>query len=215
MIEPEVLCREIYQETRGIYSTAVSQLGAAALGFRILYGPPLLSAPCLFLGFQPGGNAKDAAIGLAEGHHDSWPLRSDYATANWSLARQMRSIWSEELIERCPGLNAIFFRSPSMKAWTQLPREVREKLESFSQERARSIVDALDPQRIIVIGFGTFDRLGGLGGPGSRGDRDRPLTKQGELWGRPATAVLHLSGARISRTDRDRLRGHFRTEASS
>ena len=43
------LCRQVYLESTEYYETKVSQIGAAALGFAILYGLPLLNPDTLFL----------------------------------------------------------------------------------------------------------------------------------------------------------------------
>jgi hypothetical protein len=212
--DPEAVCRAIYDETRHLYADVVSDLGPAGLGFRILYGPPIVGAPYLFIGYQPGGKARDAIDGLAAGHHNGWPVRSDFATAPWRLASEMRRIWGTELIDSCPGLNAIFFRSTTMKDWRQLPPALRERLEDFSRERVRRIVEVLDPRHLIVIGLGTFNMLT-AGDPIVCGATGRILAKCGELWGRPATGIVHLSGSRISRADRAILQAHFAAKHSS
>lgn len=213
MSDPETICRKVYQETAALYDEVRPQLGAAALGFRVLYGPPTVGAPFLFLGYQPGGGEAYAKQGLAEGHHDGWPDRSDYETAPWPLATQIRHVWGARVVG-CPGLNAIFFRSPSVRAWNSIHKELRARLEAFSLKAAQRITDVLEPEQIIIIGLVTFDRLT-RGEPILRGDRNRVLAKQGSLWGRKAIGVAHLSGSRLSRADRDRLRNHFATEISN
>ncbi|MFC3692130.1 hypothetical protein [Chenggangzhangella methanolivorans] len=126
----DTLCQNIYDETRSFYASVKDELADAALGFRILYGPPMIGAPLLFLGYQPGGKKIEDVQ-----HHESWPQESDYAVKPWPLTRQIRSVFGPERTARSTGLNAIFFRAPSVKAWMKLPTPLRLKLETFSAER--------------------------------------------------------------------------------
>lgn len=152
--EAEDICRGVYIDTRNYYRQCEESLGKDALGFRILYGPPLVNAPFLFLGYQPGGRAIDCAE-----HHETWPETCDYATQNWPLAKQVRTIWGADVVARCTGLNAIFFRAPSIAAWRRIAKPLRENLEIFSRHNAERIVRALRPECLIVIGLRTFDWL--------------------------------------------------------
>ena len=127
------------------------------------------------------------------------PLECGYATEKWLLAKRMQRIWGADLLSRCTGLNAIFFRARTASNWSRLDRSLRERLEAFCHERAAEIVRLLEPKRIVVIGLHTFDRFG----PGEvvlRNDR-RVLLKEGSVWGYPATGVIHLSGARPNRSE--------------
>lgn len=195
------ICAAVYEETQRYYGAKAPYMADAALGFRILYGPPIVDAPILFIGFQPGGSSIED-----DSHHRTWPAECHYATSSWPLARRMRAIWTAETLALCTGLNAIFFRASSVQSWRALPRPLRLELEAFSLTRAERIVRALSPQRIVVIGLATFDRLtiGNVVPLGS----DRTLMKQGLLWGAPTTGVIHLSGARVS-SDEIRLIANY------
>ncbi|GBQ09651.1 hypothetical protein [Komagataeibacter rhaeticus] len=201
--EAKNICQNIYEETRKYYSEITETLGEHALGFRILYGPPVVDAPFLFIGYQPGGRGIDCAA-----HHNTWPEVSDYVTQNWPLAKQVRSIWGLDVVERCTGLNVIFFRAPSVAAWNKIAKPLRQKLENFSRQHTEQIVRALRPKCLIVIGLGTFDWLT-EGKPSLYGEKGRVLTRKGTLWNCEAIGTVHLSGSRISRADREHLRAYF------
>lgn len=203
----EQVCRKVYEETRVFYAEKAPQLGDAAYGFRVLYGPPLTNAPILFIGFQPGGSTQSAEQGLKDGEHEGWPMRCEYAVAPWRLASRLREIWDIPTLERCTGLNAIFFRAPSITAWNGISPKLRSEIEAFSLARAARVTRALAPQRIVIIGLGTFDRLT-RGYPELVSDH-RVLVKRGELWGAPAFGIVHVSGARVSRNDIAKLKGYF------
>jgi hypothetical protein len=203
MRDAEATCRAIYVEARQQYADVESQLGSSALGFRVLYGPPTIGAPYLFMGYQPGGREIENIR-----HHESWPEQCDYATEKWLLAKKVRFVWGDDIVARCTGLNAIFFRAPSIKAWLRIPKQLRGKLEEFSLLRARTIVNALQPKQLVLIGLGTFDRLL-VGEARLVRDRGRVLAKEGNLWGHPAIGLAHLSGSRISAADLERLRTLF------
>ena len=189
----ETLCRRIYDETRCFYDEKVSALRAADAdhGFRILYGPPTVNAPILFLAYQPGG---DRSHHRPE-EHKCWPQECDYATQPWLLARRMQQIWSLPALERSTGLNVVFFRSPRMHIWNDVPRPLRKDLEQFSYPRAEQIVRELKPNILVVIGLSTF--------PGTnkwsiklQNEKGRVLIRRDELWGIPAYAVIHLCAPR-------------------
>ncbi|MFK8254048.1 hypothetical protein [Ancylobacter terrae] len=198
------LSRTIYEETKALYERVAEDMGCHALGYRILYGPPIEGAKILFLGHQPGGASQTAGAFCPGGEHLVWPETSDYACASWRLAKCLQSIWPKELLAECTGTNINFFRAPSIARWRSLKSDVRRELESFSRSRCEALVRALGPERIIVIGMATFDSIAD-GSPCLVGDKNRVLARAGQLWDVPAIGVVHLSGARISRVDRMRL----------
>jgi hypothetical protein len=201
LTDKEEICREIYKETQSFYGQMAPLLGSAALGFRVLYGPPILHAPFLFIGNQPGGRAESVE------DHDGWPRRCDYAVAEWPLAKRMRQIWHIDLLERCTGLNANFFRAPSVRSWRSLDARLRQDCEAFSQQRAYRILKTLAPKRIVVIGLETFSLL--THGDPVLSNGSRVLVKRGELCGVEAFGVIHLSGARTSRSEVEMISGFF------
>lgn len=202
------VCR-IYADTKEFYEkTIVPQLKSAALGFRVLYGPPVINAPYLFLGYQPGGGTKD----FDESQHIRWPEKCVYASRCWPLAKQICLIWDKALVEQCTGLNAIFFRSPNIKAWKSLKSGIREPAEQFSLLKAEKLIRLLRPQRIVIVGLGTVDMLPLKHSKTvfmSAKGRPRRVLVKGELWGLPAFGIIHLSGARLSKDDMCRLKNFF------
>lgn len=106
------------------------------------------------------------------------------------------------------GLNAIFLRCPNISEYTKnLDTETREKVERFCLERVHRIIDAIDPRKIVTIGFSTL-KLFGETKPRAINAKGRVLTREGRIGGRGAIAMLHLSGARISKEDRVRIRNN-------
>ena len=203
MNDPETVCRQIYSETAQLYASLTPRLGAAALGFRVLYGPPIVEAPFLFVGYQPGGKVSTAELG----HHDSWPSYCDYARADWHLAKRIRDVWGKARVERCTGLNAIFFRAPTATDWEKVDATTKAEVKQFSISAAERITRAVRPKSIVVIGLGTFDML--TEGSVVLQNGTRTLVRQGKLWGAPAYGVIHLSGAWVSRVDLEALKAFF------
>ena len=103
-------------ETKAFYGTIADR--CENQGFQIVYGPPFVEAPVFFIGYQPGPGLKSPEEERRYGSEDGWvsglggPSRCEYATENWALAKNMRLMFPQELLERCVGLNAIFVRSP-------------------------------------------------------------------------------------------------------
>jgi hypothetical protein len=206
MGDPAEICREIYKEMKSFYGSDIHE--SCHFGFKILYGPPLFQAPVLFIGYQPGGGIEDYRRELEIGAHDSWPQRNEYAdeTRTWTLARNMRAMFGKAFLESCVGLNAIFIRSPSIQCYeASVDRNVRLTIQQFCFHRVLRIIDALQPQRIVVIGLGTL-ALFGEGQPDLISEKGLALTRVGEILGRKALAVQHLSAVRISSANRIRIR---------
>jgi hypothetical protein len=179
----------IYSETAKLYAEIEPQLNGAAHGYKVLYGPPLLRPPLFFLGLQVGGVAQ-AERGNEQ---ESWPVVTEYAVADWALAQKLRDIFNDvEFLKTCTGTNANFFRAPSDKIYrATVPADLRERCEEFSRVRAWQLLKAINPYKIVVIGFDVLEKL----------KVDRQFVRSGEgvqhgeLWGYPAIAVWHLTGA--------------------
>lgn len=92
-------CQLLYSETAKLYRDLAPQMGKNAFGYKILYGPPRMGAPILFVGDQPGGGASDSEAGEEAGEHDRWPEHCEYGFERWRLAKQMRAIWSANVID--------------------------------------------------------------------------------------------------------------------
>ena len=203
-METETICRDIYRETRAFYASKKIPLGSAAQGFRILYGPPIANAPYIFVGYQPGGVLVDAL----PDEHDTWPAEFDYTYEKWPLAVYARETWGLSVLKQCTALNSIFFRARSIDEWQHVSRSLRDEIERFCRSRAERIVRALRPHRIVVVGMNTFHDLTNGGDISLKSDK-RVLVKTDFLWGTPVYGIIHLSGARISRVDRDKLAAYF------
>jgi hypothetical protein len=201
----ELTARQVYAEAADLFGHLAPP---PAYGFKVLYGPPLYRPPILFVGYQPGGSAP-------EGYNDRWPPVCQYATENWALAVKMRQLFGRELLERCCGVNAIFIRSPSMREYRRdYSRQVRAEVASFCLDRVASLVRAIEPVNLVVIGHGTL-RLFGSTEAALRSATGRVLIRTGRVAGRPALAVLHLTGARISLQDLVAVRAEVLSSTNS
>ncbi len=82
----EAACRAIYQSTRSFIKGIAPRIGAANLGFKMLYGPPVVEPPILFIGYQPGGEKES----MIESEHQGWPEACEYDGTYQKLNRQLR-----------------------------------------------------------------------------------------------------------------------------
>jgi hypothetical protein len=193
----ESIAREVYQETKAFYDNRMLQLGDADYGFKILYAPPKQKAPILFIGYQPGGGAKDRN----DKEHVEWPNQCEYAVKEWKLAKKMQKVWGATQLAHCTGLNTFFFRSPSDRVWKSVPRPLRKEMEDFCREKVDKLVQALEPRRIVFIGLGNFNQTIKNASDALRGEgNDQLLIRAGYFDDIPAYGVLHLSGARIRKS---------------
>ena len=85
-------------------------------------------------------------------------------------------------------------------------KSVREDIESFCRSRVFKIIEAIDPLKIVIIGFKTqelFDKPW----PVDLKKEKQALIRIGEVAGRPAIATTHLTGSRgLNAADLGRIR---------
>jgi len=168
------------------------------------------------MGYQPGGGS--------EAHHQYLHCQENPPDTLEYLNRGQERLWDEiaalinddQLLKNCVGMNAIFFRSPTIRAWRNIDPHLRANLTQFSLDSTRSIVEAMRPRLIIMIGFATMYLF-----------RPRPtcadlytvdnrvLVKSSELFDIPALAVLHLTGAWIRQPHRVALRKFIRAQITT
>lgn len=203
----QATCADIYRKTAAFYAPLAPHLGDSAFGYKILYSPPIVDAPYLFIGFQPGGGQPDADAGKKAGERTGWPTENEYATASWKLAVKARRLWGEKTLRASVGLNYNFFRSPNRKAWGRLPAYWCDLAEDFSRVHCKAMIDALRPRRIVIFGLHSAPEFN-PGGDTLRTETRR-LVQEGRLWGYPAHAVIHPSGARLSATDDELISRYF------
>jgi hypothetical protein len=212
----EEICRSIYDETATFYKRKAPRVAGEDLGYRILYGPPVVHPGYLFLGDQPGGRGTDS---VRTDQLQGCPTECEYGLdkrelrkAGWKstkLAVNMQKIWGVPVLKKSTGLNAIFFRAPRDE-WPRLETGLRIELEKFSLERARRIIEILQPKRLVVIGFKTFRPLATSAHRQVEVWRNgRSLVERSEIWGVPAFGVIHLSGAHLSGADFDAIKAYF------
>ena len=170
-------------------------------GYHIMYGPLNSRPPILFVGYQPGGNQRTADHCL--GKPDSVPPKiCYYATEDWPLASWMKQMWGKAYLERCTGLNAIFFRSPKIAVYEkEVSRDVRQSAAEFCLPRVERMINAIEPRGVVFIGLQSL-KLFGETKVELTNSKGRTLVESGRIGAIGAYSTLHLSGARISSVDR-------------
>jgi hypothetical protein len=193
-IATDEFCRGVYPKTKYFFN----QNGVVPkLGFKILNGPPIRNAPYLFIGYQPGGREEDHEKEAKKGTDKGWPEICEYATeTQWKLVRKMQQVFEIEVLKKCVGTNMIFLRYPNAIEYKRDVGSKRKVIEKFCKDRVCEIVEAIDPQRIVTIGFDALQMFGPAV-PEPLKNR-RTLTKIGKICGRDAIGIIHLGGAWIS-----------------
>ena len=210
MASPEEAAAAIYLRTKQFLYEDTSKQVSQRLkkcGFQVLMGPPHLNAPLLFLGYQPGKGCKTALEEREYGSEDRWPDVCEYATEHWRLAQRLQDIFDESVLRGSVGLNAIFVRADSIATYeTSFDSSVRRKIEALCLSCVKEIVCAVQPKKVVVIGFSTLKLLS----PATWSDhcrnlKGRVLIRRGSVFGYDAVGVLHLTGARMSKADRQTI----------
>ena len=204
------------RDLRDIYEKAASQpelkKSLDLFGFKIFNSPPVSRPEILFIGYQPGGGDAEWRYERSRESHKIWPSEVEYRVASWALAVNIREIFSNTEVDlrKTVGMNALFVRAPSVEVFkSKFSKLERDNIKNFCIEEAKSIVKFLQPKIIVAIGLGTLD-LFGKSKPDLVGARNRQLAATGSIEGIKTLGVIHLTGARISKLDRESLYNHIR-----
>ena len=201
----EATCLEIYCEARDYFDQYAAL--PKYYGFNILQGPPIVRPPILFIGYQPGGDHNEGERERLRGGEMKWAPTCANATGSWPLSRKLQGMFTRPYLEKCVGMNALFLRSPNIESYeNDFDKTVRVVIESFCLTRVFKMIEAIDPLKIVIIGFRTqelFDKPW----PVDLKNEKQALTRIGEVAGRPAIAATHLTGSRgLNAADLSRIR---------
>jgi hypothetical protein len=197
---------QMYDELAKFYAQIAPAMRGHAMGARILMSRPLVRPRVMFIAYQPGqskGFESDCRCDL------TWPDKNEYATCSWPLAKRVQGIVDANLLEAHTVVtNVNFFRAPSKKCWACVPQTPRRQAEQFSLQRVSVLIQELQPQAIVAIGFDVFDALRPTKkevkhSRKTSNDRTDRVVATGEVEGCPVVGTLHLSGAQMSKGDRD------------
>lgn len=206
---PEI--RALYAEAGEFFTGIERRLkdaGRPFYGFKLLNAPPVHRPEYFFVGYQPGGGAAAHEHELKLGSHLHWPDAPEFVTAAWDLASRMQFVFGNGVLAGSMGSNVIFLRWPNVRDYRrEVPTDIRKVVEDFSRRMLGEIMAAVDPRRVVSIGFDAL--RGSPTTPDLRSPIGRVLTRRGMLCGREAIGMLHLTGCRISNADRLAIKGRF------
>jgi hypothetical protein len=190
-VEDRIL--DIYVRADAQYKQLAPSLGSAALGYEVLYGPPIVDAPALFIGYQPGGSKPGEPLPTISGPggRSPWPDTCEYAAGSFCLARKLQVAFGADFLRRCTGMNAIFLRAPSQTAYKTVPISIRTEFEALSIAANQHVVTLLRPRIIVTIGFSTLNLFGSKSNDVVKRADGRALVAEGAITSVPALAMWH------------------------
>jgi hypothetical protein len=173
-------CQKAYKDARDFFAPYSDR--SSYCGFKILQGPPIFHTPLLIVAYQPGGNREEGKAERDRGCEDGWMPTCAIAHEPWPLSRKLQAIFSVPFLERCVGMNAIFWRSPGVKAFKGgLSRTERAEVQDFCKTCTLELIQAIDPKRILIVGFGTQELFSGQRWPAEIKDRKgKDLIRRGQ-----------------------------------
>ena len=218
----ENLTKEIYLEWKNNWPSWEP-------GFATFFSPVTAYPELMIISLQPGGNGdidkgdfKKAKNDFETGNF-KLPPTNGYANKDTVMARAIAKLFGDgkKLLENSVAFPLIFFRAPNIGKWKKLPRKDRMKMEEFSLTKAKEIIKKLRPQRILVVGMDTYDKLKNKLDLKNekilrtRNRKNNPrMIVNAKYAGHEIFAVIHLSGkwSRPNNAEMDKLREWFNEE---
>lgn len=211
----EATCRSAYTDIqkRWIEHISSNKEQPPYYGYKILNGPPKYGASVVFLGYQPGGCMADHYKYLED--QDQWPKQLQYLNGDEKLWKEIKKIFAKDgCLDKCMGMNAIYFRAPSIaewkKGWAEDKRRIN--LETTCLMHTESILRATSPKLIVAIGYKIADHVPSLELLNNKGV-GKNIVKQAKMFGIDALITPHLSSVRMTTEERNIIYQDIRRSA--
>jgi hypothetical protein len=199
--ELEEYCRDLYRRTAEYWNERKDGCATENLGFGILYGPPKVRPPLLIVATNPGYDEDDDS--------KTWPNTNLFAVyppppprqrRYWTLTSRLMHLFctpeQQRTLSDSVPTNILFFKSRGLQrrghglAWEDNPRELREDLERYCREALRDLVPRIDPDRILVLGMGAYNKIKESKDECKCVNGTRLFCK-GIAFGKPTLAIVH------------------------
>lgn len=203
----------LYARVRQLWEQRKEEIFGGECGFSVLGSRPVLRPRLMLIGENPGFGEAD--IGKPPRVEERWPAASYLEGPTWPFKERLRSVFmnagSIDVLEEAVVTNFLFFKSASHSRqsgyrWRSLPAQLRAELEQASSEEVNRLIQMIEPQQIMVLGLGAFDRYAQDKAEGLRAhDGKRWLVGTGRIGGVPSFGLTHPTGSRVSSADWRRI----------
>ncbi|MEK7563307.1 MAG: hypothetical protein AAB544_02850 [Patescibacteria group bacterium] len=192
-------------------------------GIKVFYTPVTQDNPPLVLiSYQPGGDRgyyeREDKNNFEAGNFLP-PEKNVYCIVENAMSRHIRALFqcAPNFLDQMVAFPLIFFRAPDVKTWKREMGDRRKYVENFCFEKVKEILNRLKPKKIVILGIDTYllmvrksilmdvkDEKEILG---VKNNRRLAITSM--IGKQKIFAMLHPTGARISKEDRDAIQREF------
>jgi len=195
-------------------------------GFKIFYGPVKPNPPLLIISYNPGGDKQYFEMEDLHRYQKgdfSPPTTNSYLIRDNFMAKRMKDFFAQDmtLLKNSVIIPILFFRSKNKSHWIKsFPKDDRKKIEKFCFGIVNEIIEKIQPKKILVIGFDTFEILQKeIFGSNIKseikfinyGTRKERLYLTSNWNGIQIFAIRHPTGARIRTKDWESIKEKFMT----
>ena len=201
----------LHDRVGAIWTQEREHLFGGACGYSILGSRPTYRPRLMVVGENPGFCVDDARGGAHI--YDTWPTGSYLDGKTWPMKDRLRDLFtraqSMDLLAEAVFTNFNFFKSgsqtrASQHRWHDVDQSARRRVEQASLTGLKNLIELINPREVMVLGMSAFDRhANGCATEQRCTDGKRRLISTGKLWGVPAFAMMHPSGARWSEGDKN------------
>jgi hypothetical protein len=159
----EEWAQEMMREVCGFWRELVQEGSDLASGVAVFYGPVRRRPEVMVIGINPGGGPAS----FDRARCQVIPRIHEYVTyeqcSSDPIAGRMCALFRRidrfELLERSVKLNLNFFRTPGEADWNQVPRQLRQRIRAFCDEKVDRIIAYLAPRVILAEGLIFFSPI--------------------------------------------------------
>ena len=205
-------CVRLYADVGEYWESKQNQLeSTGSLKFGIFYSPVEKRGPDLMIiGANPGFDSDDDTKQPPSQNLFYDPIGRK--KEEWKISAKLRELFKgvdrEETLRASVVTNLLFFKSRCLgldkdksrrQGWCDNSNAaVRREIEKFCCDKVEKIVCEVAPQRILVLGLGTWDKIAEP--PTQTLDRTprSRLVVGGRVFGKKALGMIHPTGAQVS-----------------
>lgn len=206
--------------TKSVFLEWKSKYRSWKPGFKVFFGPVKRNPQIMILSYNPGGDKEDFKEDLLRFRKGDFsiPVQNEYFSKTYRIAGQIQRLFGNKkyLVKESVVLPIFFFRSKKAIILKQsFSVQERIEMELFCYKKVKSILKEIKPQKLLILGFDTYEKFMTQFFVKAESERIICGTKGNRIaiktsWnGIPFFCLIHPTGTWIKSEDWEKARRNF------